>query len=96
MKTQWDKLPDTCFAILPSSGEVIGIKAGEMGYVAVTQPNGFTLEELNPGLTPQQVEAMVAGSMFGWHVPGADPELPAYKDLTWADLEKNRRKGGTS
>ena len=36
-------------------------------------------DRLNAGLpvppTPEQVEAMLVGSTFGWHVPGADPDV---------------------
>jgi hypothetical protein len=28
------------------------------------------------GVTDEQQAAMVAGSMFGFHVPGADPDHP--------------------
>ena len=38
--------------------------------------NRELVKELNEkaGLTPGQAEAMKAGSMFGWHVPAADPK----------------------
>jgi hypothetical protein len=29
---------------------------------------------VNEGVTENQIEAMQVGSMFGWHVPGADPD----------------------
>jgi hypothetical protein len=29
---------------------------------------------INEGVTPAQIEAMMVGSMFGWHVPGANPD----------------------
>lgn len=67
------RLPPRCFAQLPSTGETIAIIRGEMGYHPVLTVQ--TVEQLNATLpnppTPQQVEAMLAGSMFGWHVPAA-------------------------
>jgi hypothetical protein len=70
------KLPETCFAKLPSTGEVIGLRRGMSGYVPLSKPPaGWSLEQLNQGIaTKAQVEAMLAGSLFGWHVPAADPD----------------------
>lgn len=74
-------LPATCFSYLESTGEMIVITKGEPGYT----PTGAVGEGMTPreavdaankaiGVTRAQEEAMVAGSMFGWDVPGADPK----------------------
>lgn len=68
-------LPPFCYARLPSTGETIIIVRGEAGYHRTTTHS--TAKELNAALsqppTPEQVEAMLAGSLFGWRVPLADP-----------------------
>lgn len=53
---------------------VIGLTRGEPGYAPIYTE--ITADELNTaqGVTPAQREAMFAGSMFGFHVPGADPD----------------------
>ena len=67
------KLPPRCFARLPSTGEIIAIIRGEAGYRPVVTVQ--TVEQLNASLpeppTPEQVEALLVGSIFGWHVPAA-------------------------
>jgi len=69
------KLPPMCAAKMPGTGEPILIKRGEMGYYG-RNPN-FDVDAYNKerGITRYQVEAMLVGSMFGWEVPGADPDL---------------------
>lgn len=72
-------LPDRCFAILPSSGEVIAIARGEKGYLKTGLSDGSL--EKNRRLvaqynrynqvTRQQEAAMLGGSMFGWKTPAA-------------------------
>ena len=74
-------LPKKCFSYLESTGEMIIITKGEKGYI----PTGASGENMTPreavdaanktiGVTKAQEAAMVAGSMFGWQVPGADPK----------------------
>ena len=74
-------LPDKCFSYLESTGEMIVITKGEKGYT----PTGIYPQDSSPkegvaaaneanGVTKAQEAAMVAGSMFGWQVPGADPK----------------------
>ena len=74
-------LPEKCFSYLESTGEMIVITKGEKGYI----PTGASGENMTPresvdaankaiGVTKAQEAAMVAGSMFGWQVPGADPK----------------------
>lgn len=74
-------LPERAYMIHPlEPGTVIRVLRGESGYAiearyedpkiaqdVVDKANG-------PSMTKAQLEAMLAGSMFGWHVPGADPE----------------------
>jgi hypothetical protein len=68
-------LPPRCYALHPSDGRMVLIKRGKMGYFAFDVVSQLTVDELNHalGVTPAMREAMVAGSIFGFHVPGADP-----------------------
>lgn len=89
-------LPDKCFSYLDSTGEMIVITKGEKGYT----PTGTYSQNSSPktgasainkanGVSRAQEAAMVAGSMFGWDVPAADPKnydndgkplVPKHKD----------------
>lgn len=54
---------------------VIALQRGEPGYHPIH--SRLTADELNAleGVTPAQREAMLTGSMFGWHLKGADPKF---------------------
>jgi len=72
----FEGLPPLCYSTLNSTGEVIIIKRGESGYFPIKDQTGLTDIDLlnkNLGVTKAQVEAMKIGSMFGWHVAGANP-----------------------
>lgn len=76
-----DGLPALCFATLPSTGELICIKRGEIGYYPSSwstddkQRNKEIADYNNErlGVTVEQRLAMESGSMGGWDIPGADP-----------------------
>ena len=74
-------LPPHCFSILPSSGELIIITRGEKGYLlSEMKIDGKSNREVADianaavGTTKAQEAAMLAGSMFGWQTPAADPK----------------------
>jgi hypothetical protein len=75
-------LPDMCYSVLPSSGELIVINKDEKGYRPYTHQfaDSATNREMcdqmnkNLGVTKRQEAAMLAGSMFGWKVPAANPK----------------------
>ncbi len=74
-------LPPHCFSILPSSGELIIITRGERGYLlsdmkVAGKSNQEVAEIANHavGISKAQEAAMLAGSMFGWQTPAADPK----------------------
>lgn len=74
-------LPEYCHSVLPTSGELILISRGTEGYMPANEKaDGETgrdaADRLNQraGITKAQEEAMLAGSMFGWAVPAADPK----------------------
>src|SRR6185295_7249312 len=83
-------LPDQCYAVLPGTQKVIAIKFGEKGYYDLSKNGGY---EGVPGdldahdyamkcndelrVTEAEMEAMLAGSMWGWSYPGLNPLLYA-------------------
>lgn len=77
-----DGLPEMCYSVSPSTGELICIKRGEPGYypsgsnVMNAESNQNMANYLNEQLkvSAAQRQAMEAGSMFGWNVPSADPK----------------------
>jgi hypothetical protein len=77
------RLPETCYGTLNTTGDLILLKRGALGYWPT---EGYTLGTLVPtwdaladilnarrGVTKAQRAAMEAGSMFGFHTPAADP-----------------------
>ena len=72
-------LPEFCYGVDPTDdGKVIMIKKGVKGYIPTDIKGGEKVaDKLNErfGITKPQEEAMIAGSMFGWDVPAADPSL---------------------
>ncbi len=80
-------LPEYCFSSDNVTRKLIRIKAGESGfYPAHTHPEvkiaARHLENIDDladrlnaemGVTKAQREAMEIGSMWGWEVPGANP-----------------------
>lgn len=75
---------DLCFAILPGTDDtVIGIKKGERGYYTTQGMTPADVATFNKklGVSPAQREAMLAGSLFGFSAPGADPACYANKKL---------------
>lgn len=75
------KLPEKC-VIGPTEAKTLAIDVGYAihrgipGYTPVPSLNDEMAERFNKewSVTPAQKEAMMIGSMFGWHVPGADPD----------------------
>ena len=73
-------LPEKCFSVSEYSNELIEITKGYSGYSHAEKELGSltpreAAERLNQelGVTKEQEQAMVAGSMFGWATPAADP-----------------------
>lgn len=82
------KLPELCYVLLEHNApgkRIAIISAGESGYYPTKLDDNPSLgvdqlrtvvSHLNRrlGVTPAQAEAMFVGSLFGWDVPGADPD----------------------
>ena len=77
-----NELPDFCLSTLPYTGQLIILRKGECGYYASDwdtrkrEENQNIAREHNRrrGISDIQEAAMSAGSMFGWNLPGADPQ----------------------
>ena len=74
------ELPEGCFSVLPSTGQLIYVVPEANGYITVSQSVNETLnrkiaDSSNKlyGITKAQEEAMLAGSLFGWDKPAAKP-----------------------
>lgn len=76
-------LPEMCYSVLESTGALIVIHRGEQGYypaagsVEGSAMNRWIADMRNKdlGVTKAQESAMSVGSLFGWHVPAANPEM---------------------
>ncbi len=72
-------LPEVSFHFEPGVG-LAAIKRGRFGYSSLARKYPNATEDqarrmnADLGVTEAQAKAMLAGSMFGWHVPAADPE----------------------
>lgn len=74
-------LPEKCFSVLKMTDQMIIIERGKKGYVLAgvcvegkSNREGADLGNEVAGITKAQEAAMVAGSMFGWNTPAADPK----------------------
>ena len=67
------QLPTECAARNPVDGSTVLITRGEMGYHLLP---GVDVDKYNAyrNVTKEQEQAMLAGSMFGWDCPAADPQ----------------------
>ena len=85
-----NELPETCLSVLASTGLLVVLKKGERGYYRSEWDTGdkaknreiADLHNRQRGISEIQEAAMVAGSMFGWKVPGADPQWYRKLDYT--------------
>jgi len=76
-----DELPEMCVAVLQPQDVLIGIRRGERGYYQMYDGTitgaaaRLVADRINHALkvTPRQREAMLIGSMMGWHCPAAKP-----------------------
>ena len=73
-------LPEQCFSVLQSTGNVIALQRGKEGYFVTdddctpeTARRVADLLNSKLGVSKAQEAAMSAGSMFGWGTPAADP-----------------------
>ena len=73
-------LPEKCFSVIVAEGTLIVVTKGERGYRPMgmvmqgkTAREAADLANETMGVTRAQEAAMLAGSMFGWAVPAADP-----------------------
>jgi hypothetical protein len=75
----YNGLPEYCFSTEEMTDEVILLKRGQVGYFPYyegTIKGKEAARELNNeiGVSAAEAAAMKIGSMFGWNLPGANPE----------------------
>lgn len=73
------KLPEVCYAVEITSGNTIILKKGENGYhdpqYGVQGEEAVNHFNDRMGVTRQQRAAMEFGSIIGYHLPGANPDI---------------------
>ena len=71
-----DRLPAFCASRMPTTNEPILLHRGHKGFWPAPFPE-FDPDEFNRdmGVTNAQRMAMEIGSIFGFHVPGANPDM---------------------
>ena len=82
MKTELNNLPRESYHVMEVSNEIVKVVRGMQGYyptfrIAETREQAQLLaDQMNKdlGVTKAQAEAMFVGSLFGWNVPGANPD----------------------
>lgn len=57
-----------------SDAPIIAVRRGVMGFYPIYTPLKADTLNKREGTTPQQLEAMKFGSLFGWEVPAANPD----------------------
>ncbi len=75
-------LPEQCYIFVESKNIIAIVKKGCEGYYPTdlgtddAEKNKELVKLMNTknNILPNQVEAMMAGSLFGWNVPGANPK----------------------
>jgi hypothetical protein len=74
------ELPEGCFSVLPSTGQLIFVVSRAKGYLQISQSTDETrnrkiADSSNElyGITKAQEEALIAGALFGWDKPAAKP-----------------------
>lgn len=78
----FEKLPEMCHSVNGVTGKVIIIKRGEHGFwdtihTTISPDDSQAIADARNkqmGITKIQEKAMYVGSLFGWDVPGADPD----------------------
>ena len=82
------KLPGECLGVLGETGGIIMLTAGESGYKPVKMDDirmkcnarNITVEQLvdemnaEIGVSKAERQAMQFGSLWGWHIPLANPD----------------------
>ena len=81
------KLPELAYAAVAGEAVLCVVKRGEKGYHRTDYAIGKRdvrkfVDAMNRRLkvSGAQREAMINGSIFGWHVPGANPDDPINRE----------------
>lgn len=74
-------LPERCFSVTPGTKDLVIIEKGGMshcvtgtGAVGLSARENADIENKTMGVSKAQEAAMLAGAMFGWDTPAADPK----------------------
>ena len=76
---RFDRLPVLCGARDPSNNRPVAIWRGEMGYFLWTESKSPEEWNNEHNISPEQLEAMMAGSVLGWHGNHTEPTVGSTK-----------------